>query len=222
MSEDVPQTGIEHMIVLEDASVRRGKCRLLVHDLRVGRGLTLIEGTNGSGKTTLLDVMAGQLRVRSASSAHVLNHKLTRRWALPTEFYTNVSYVRQSQALPRRWLVRDVLEYAEWLRPAPDPVPRHALAVERLGLQGLRERKVGSLSGGETQRLLIAVGVLRPAPVLLVDEPLNNLDDAGRVTILDLLRERSASAAVLVAGHGYHIDGSYKVTVSDGQVHSCA
>lgn len=222
MNKDTAQTDVEHMIVLEDASVRRGKCRLLVHDLRVGRGLTLIEGINGSGKTTLLDAMAGQLRVRSASSAHVLNHKLTRRWALPAEFYADVSYVRQSQALPRRWLVRDVLEYAEWLRPAPDPAPRHALAVKRLGLEGLRERKVGSLSGGETQRLLIAVGVLSPTSVLLVDEPLNNLDDAGRVAVLDLLHERAVSAAVLVAGHGYQIDGAVKVTVSDGQVHSCA
>jgi ABC-2 type transport system ATP-binding protein len=104
--------------------------------------------------------------------------------------------------------------------PASTVRLRTASLLEELEMQHLAHERVGRLSTGQRQRLMVARALLADAPVLLVDEPLRGLDEQGVRVVLDLLARRARDgAAVLIAapliedlmvlahGHARLIDG---------------
>lgn len=156
--------------------------------------LVAVVGPNGGGKTSLLRACAaiedtsGRVRVageevRAASAA--------RRSRL-------IGYLPASREMVWPIRVRDVIALA---LAAPDPQRVDEL-IDTLELQHLARRPVDRLSTGERARVLLA-RVLAPKPrVLLLDEPLSNLDPYWVLRLLELFRELACQgAAVLVALH---------------------
>jgi molybdate transport system ATP-binding protein len=139
--------------------------------------VTGLFGPSGSGKTTLLEVICG---LRQPETAFIQADDLVlidtqRRFYLPTE-QRRIGYVPQDLALFPHLSVRKNLLYGTKYS-IPD---KSGIAIEHilevLEIQDLLDRKIGSLSGGEKQRVAFARAILASPRLLLLDEPLANLD----------------------------------------------
>jgi zinc/manganese transport system ATP-binding protein len=160
-------------------------------------------GPNGAGKSTLLKVLLGLIRP-TTGRVEVLGGAPGRRNA-------HIGYVPQFRAIESdmtlrgREVVRFGLDGNRWgiglpsraRRDRIDQVLREVDAVE------LAEQPIGRLSGGERQRLLIAQALLTDPRLLLMDEPLANLDLSREQEIIGLVRRicRSRGVAVLFVTH---------------------
>lgn len=174
-------------------------------DLRVEPGeVVAIVGRSGSGKTTLMNVIAG-VEEPTAGVARVGGHDLVRMTERERERYRQelVGYVLQhSQAN----LATDLNALENVLLPmthrsADESRQRAAFLLETMGIDERAESRPGELSGGEAERLAVAIAMANQPQVLLADEPTAELDRATADSLLrdlrDLLRE-SGSAAVIV------------------------
>ncbi len=178
-------------VVVRDISLR----------LDPGQWLAVV-GTNGSGKSTLLKTVAG-LIPPSDGRVQVLG-------GAPGDSGTSVAYLSQSHEqgflLPIR--ARDVVCMGRWpvrgllrrLRREDEGHVDEAMAA--LGIEILAERPLGSLSGGQCQRVHLAQAACRRADLLLLDEPTSGLDAASRERYLALMdSERARGAAIVSATH---------------------
>lgn len=174
-------------------------------DLRVEPGeVVAIVGRSGSGKTTLMNVIAG-LEAPSAGKAHVSGHDLARITEQERDRYRQevVGYVLQhSQAN----LVADLNAYENVLLPMTDRSvaesrQRAKFLLEAMGISRLGSNYPGELSGGEAERLAVAIAMSNEPRLLLADEPTAELDRATAESLLRDLRQllhESGSAAVMV------------------------
>jgi ABC-2 type transport system ATP-binding protein len=137
-----------------------------------GGDLVAVIGPNGAGKTTLLSILAG---IAGADEGEI---------HLPRG---EVGWVPQQAALYRRLTVEENLLLFARLERHEDP---RASAEEMLELTGLRERRgeiVARLSGGNQQRINIAIGLLSRPTVLLLDEPSVGLDPRQRARLWEFV-----------------------------------
>ena len=164
-----------------------GRQALAGIDFEVGPGeVVALIGPNGAGKTTLLSILAGISEPDSG-----------------TVEADGVAWVPQMAALYRRLSVREnLLLFARLQRDAGQTDEKPEQMVERmLDLTGLADRagdRVGTLSGGNQQRINIAIGLMAEPTVLLLDEPSVGLDPAQRERlwgfVLGLVGEGTAVA----------------------------
>jgi energy-coupling factor transporter ATP-binding protein EcfA2 len=183
-------------------------------DLDLTDGIALLAGASGSGKSSLLRVFNGLVPHfhggMVSGSATVCDHDVV---TTPTRVLARkVGFVFQDPELQSVYpsVDRDVAFGLENIGVAATEMPaRVADALERAGISHLRGRAVATLSGGERQRLALA-GVLAMRPRLLVlDEPLAQLDDAGARDLVATLRQlANAGTAIVVAEHRFeHLGG---------------
>jgi ABC-type lipoprotein export system ATPase subunit len=174
-------------------------------DLRVEPGeVVAIVGRSGSGKTTLMNVIAG-IEEPTAGLARVGGHDLGRMTERERETYRRelVGYVLQhSQAN----LATDLNALENVLLPMTNRSTeasreRAAFLLETMGIDELAASLPGELSGGEAERLAVAIAMANQPQVLLADEPTAELDRATADSVLRDLRHllsESGSAAVIV------------------------
>ena len=144
------------------------RCVLSVDSLKVNDGETLcLMGANGSGKTTLLRILAGTLKADEGD------------FSVPAP----VLYLPQQTYAFRGNLMKNVLLGSE-----ASPAEAEAVLAS-LGLAALKEKKASSLSGGELQRLALCRLLIRPAALLLLDEPTSACDEAGSELVLKALKK---------------------------------
>jgi zinc/manganese transport system ATP-binding protein len=178
-------------------------------DLAVGEGeFVAVLGPNGAGKSTLLDVLLGLLAL-TAGSATVLGGE-------PGGARARIGYLPQRRSFDAGTRIRgsDVvrlgLDGNRWGFPLPAALsPRGRAAarrveevIELVGAGAYASRPIGSLSGGEQQRLLIAQALVRRPRMLLLDEPLDSLDLSNQSAVAALVQricEREGVTVLLVA-----------------------
>ena len=170
---------------IQDLSIRFGTHDVIKNldlDVHSGEFLVLL-GPSGCGKSTLLHTIAG-LNPVSGGSIHIGEQDMTR--AEPSQ--RGVGMVFQSYALYPTMTVKENLAFPLKMAKTPkaELEKRVAAAADMLQLGPLLERRPGQLSGGQRQRVAIGRAVVREAKVLLLDEPLSNLDAKLRT---DLRRE---------------------------------
>lgn len=171
--------------------------RQLQFDVPEGAFVGVI-GPNGAGKTTMIRLVLGLQRPNSGSVT-VLGQPAGRGGR-------QIGYVPQSFAaepdLPLR--ARDLaglgLDGEKWgfALPTKDRRRRIDACLERVGALGYAEEAVGTLSGGERQRLLIAQALLTSPRILLLDEPLANLDIRSGHEIIQLIAEIAKETRITV------------------------
>lgn len=148
-------------------------------DLRIKAGeFVSLLGPSGCGKTTLLRMLAG-LETASSGDIVIGNKSCT---DLPPE-KRNISMVFQSYALIPHLTVLENVIFPLQMRKIGDSTERRTKALEALnmiGLEHLAQRKPRQLSGGQQQRVALARAIVPNPDVLLLDEPLSNLDAAMR------------------------------------------
>ena len=190
-------------------------------DLRVDHGSFLgILGPNGSGKTTLLRALTGGLRP-TAGEIMLEGRPIDRYRA--TELARLVGVVPQQFNLDFSFTVEEMVAMGRYAHAgrgaarsaepgtgrAGDGAPV-AAALEATGLTALAGRLVTELSGGERQRALIAQTLAQETPVLLLDEPLNNLDLNHQLEIMQLLVSLHASGRTIgVVLHDLNMAAQY-------------
>ncbi len=164
--------------------------RVIIRDLnlRVTRGDRIgIVGANGAGKSTLLKLLTGEIEPDSGSV------KLAKT-------LDGIVIDQQRSLMAPEKTVRDVLaDGGEWIDVLGVRKHVHGYLKEFLFDPSLIDAKVGTLSGGERSRLLLAREFARPSNLLVLDEPTNDLD----LETLDLLQEviGDYDGTVLIVSH---------------------
>jgi ABC-2 type transport system ATP-binding protein len=164
-------------------------------------------GPNGAGKTTLLSIIAG---AQPPSAGSVAPGPRAVGWA------------PQQPALYTRLSVAENLELFARLEKVADP----AQAVERMltqtGLTARAGERVGRLSGGNRQRVNVALGLIAQPPVLALDEPSASLDPAQRERLWEFIGELAAAGTtVLFSTHNVAEAERYAdraVVLADGRL----
>jgi iron(III) transport system ATP-binding protein len=172
-------------------------------ELNQGEVVSLL-GPSGSGKTTLLRAVAG-LEVPHRGTIRVEDKAVfdgATKQEVPAE-KRNLGLVFQSYALWPHKTVADNVAYGLRLRnvPAAEIRQRVDAALKNLGLGHLGERLPHQLSGGQQQRVAIARALVYNPPVILMDEPLSNLDaklrEEARAWLRELILKMQLSALVV-------------------------
>jgi iron complex transport system ATP-binding protein len=192
-------------------------------ELRPGEMIALL-GRNGCGKSTLLRCLAGALPPLAGTvtldGAPIAAHNrraLARRLAV----------VAQELHVPFAFSVREVVElgrapYARFLAPSTAADERAVqAALHACDLDALADRTFQQLSGGEQQRVALAMALAQEPHILLLDEPTMHLDLAHQMSLLSLVRRFCADRglAVLAAMHDINLSALYfdrVVVLGDG------
>jgi ABC-2 type transport system ATP-binding protein len=167
--------------------------------------LLAVIGPNGAGKTTLLSILAG---IRDPDSGSV---------SVPGK----VGWVPQQAALYRRLTVEENLRLFARLEECEDVDD----AVERmLDQTGLRERRgdqIGTLSGGNQQRVNIAIGLLSQPAVLLLDEPSTGLDPRQRERLWEFVLALAGQGTTVIFTTHHLVEaeryGNRLIVLADGE-----
>lgn len=168
--------GFGQRIVLDDFNLTVGENELI--------GIT---GPSGSGKSTILNIMGLLLEPTSGQRVHFgqENVKVNSRKALKMLRY-EIGYLFQNYALIDDETVQKNLLYALRYSKIKNKRKEIETALEKVGLSGMLDQKVFTLSGGEQQRLAVARLLIKPCRVILADEPTGNLDEDNQGIIVDL------------------------------------
>jgi ABC-2 type transport system ATP-binding protein len=149
--------------------------------------LLAIIGPNGAGKTTLLSILAGIL---PASEGEVRGSG------------RKIGWVPQQPALYSKLSVAENLRLFARLEKLADPEPAVERMLAQTGLADRADEEVGKLSGGNQQRVNIAIGLLCEPAVLLLDEPSASLDPRQRERLWEFIGELAgAGTAVIFSSH---------------------
>ncbi len=164
-------------------------------DIAVGEILALL-GPNGAGKTTATEILAG-LKGRDAGTVEVLGADPAkagrgqhgRRWR------ARIGVVAQSNATVPELTVSEFVSHVASFYPRPRD-PRQV--IELTGLDGKRDARIGTLSGGQARRLDVALAVVGRPELLFLDEPTTGFDPAARRQFWTLIRQLSADGTTIL------------------------
>ena len=185
---------------------------------------TSIVGPNGAGKSTLLKVLAGLLPHQGSVS---LGGRVLSQWPARERART-VAWLGQGESVLDDLSVLDLvmlgrLPHQPWLGK---PDAQDLAVVEKYPRQTQawewRNRSVGALSGGERQRVLLARALSVEADILLMDEPLANLDPPHQADWLQLVRAHVATGGTVVSVlHDLNmaLQADALVLIDQGQIH---
>ena len=196
---------------IQDLSVEIGSDKILDQvNMHVHCGeLVALIGPNGAGKSTLLKAILGQQDHSGIISFSVPGQRNRK---------AKIGYVPQSPAFDPGdpVTVADLFACCMSKRPAflgLSKLMREKITacLERVRAEELIDKRIGTLSGGELQRVLLALA-LEPLPnVLILDEPLSGVDAEGIVSLMDMLDEirKSYDLSIVMTTHDFDILSKY-------------
>jgi len=191
----------------------------------VESGIAVLFGPSGAGKSLTLSLIAGHIRPDTGTV--LINGRTVtdcaRRIHVSTQDRRIGMVFQDGVLLPHRSVLDNV---ALAVRQGGGRRERRAIArswLERVGAEGLADRRPGSLSGGQRQRAALARGLAGEPALVLLDEPLSALDSAVRAELRQLIREVIVSSgvpAVLVTHDAEEAEeiGDEIIVYDDGRV----
>lgn len=154
-------------------------------------------GPNGSGKTTLLKNICGLLKVQhgkiSFDNKDLL--KLNRK-----DLSKNVAIVNQNQENPYEYFVKELVEMGTYVLNLKYSEKKNFLEeiYKLTEIEEFLDRSINTLSGGEKQRVYLARALGQNTPLLLLDEPISNLDLKHQVIIMELCKTLVAKGITVI------------------------
>jgi iron complex transport system ATP-binding protein len=220
------------MLKIENLTVSYGTRRVLQDvSLEVNSGeVVALIGPNGAGKSTLVRAASGVIPV---DSGNICSDDLSRHYDLlslaPMQRARSLAVVPQAVSLPPAFTVWETvlmgrtphLNFLGQVSAKDEVIAR--LALQKVDALDLSERRVGELSGGEQQRVLLARALAQSTPILLLDEPTTNLDLHYQVSFMETVSTLAHQdhLAVLVALHDLNLAARYADRVAllvDGKI----
>ena len=209
------------IIELNNVCFAYSKDKKFIHNLSfsIGNGEFIgLLGANGSGKSTILKLASGILEPSEGS---------TKLWGKPIHSYRNkdraklISYLPQLLDMSVPFTVKELVNMGLY----PYDVPPEMTTDEALEMVGLGEKSescIRNLSGGERRRTFIAMILLQGAGLVLLDEPLANLDIKYQIEIMRLLRElkEKKHISILMALHDINMALQFEkvMLIKDGKI----
>jgi ABC-type multidrug transport system ATPase subunit len=180
------------LLQLEAVLLPRGTLRQLTAEF--GPGVHLIVGPNGIGKTSLLNGIAGSLPLVSGAIRYAgapLDHRAGQVVLAPNT-PPEIPWIRSGM----------LLEFILSLYPRSrrDRAYRSRV-LEGLGIDGFLDAPLGTLSAGTARKLLLAAALVAAPPLMLFDEPTNDIDATSSSAFIDFVAEIAARHVVLITTH---------------------
>lgn len=177
-----------------------------------------IMGPNASGKSTLLKISAGMIKPLSGK---------VMLWGMDIHEYKGkdraklISYMPQMLDTGIPFRVIDIVKMGFYPYNIPPELDSDR-ALEMVGLSDKKNAYINQLSGGEVRRVFIAMTLIQGAGILLLDEPLANLDIKYQIEIIKLLREiiKERNITVLIALHDINLAFQFDrvILIKDGNI----
>ncbi|MBX5001930.1 ABC transporter ATP-binding protein [Rhizobium lentis] len=197
---------IDNVISIEELSLDYGKLNVLHSlSLAIPRGkITVLAGANGCGKSTLLRAIR---RLHKPSKGHILLEELNLHSLGEKALARKIGLLTQSPSAPEDMTVQELVRLGRYphqtlLQPwSAGDAEAIEQAMAGTGVGHLRDRRLGSLSGGQLQRAWIAMVLAQETDIICLDEPVNHLDLAHQLECLELvyrLKEQFGRTVVLV------------------------
>lgn len=193
-----------HCLKIEDIGVKDGNHSILEHVcLHAHCGeLTAIIGRNGAGKSTLLKAILGEIK-------HTGNVEFSGHDGVPTNHKPRIGYVPQhlnideaSPATVYDMAISFTSHYPAFLPPRKKDLKKLSEHFAKFGADDLLEKRAGTLSGGELQRVLLAIATTPAPDLLILDEPVSGVDAAGLdrfYGMVDTIRKKEDMVLLLVS-----------------------
>jgi ABC-type multidrug transport system ATPase subunit len=179
-------------LTLDTVELPRGT--LGTFSLRFDPGVHVLTGPNGIGKTSLLNAIAGSLPLlagRIELDGKALDHREARVVLAPNS-PPEIPWIRSGL----------LLDFVASLYPRSRRDAAYADAVrEGFGLGAFVDSPLGTLSAGTARKFLLAATLVAAPPVLLFDEPTNDIDAASISAFLDFVAEAAAQRVVIMTTH---------------------
>ena len=184
-----------------------------------------ITGPNGSGKTTLLKIIAGLIPTQDS----VFINQITIKNLKIREIAKKIAYVPQNQDTTFNFSVYDTVMMgrnpyqSRWETFSEKDNHIVLDALEKTNLLHLQDRFTNQLSGGEQQRVRIARSMAQDTPILLLDEPLSNLDIVNQFEIMDILSylNKNKKRTIIIVLHNFSIALQYvkqMIMIKEGKI----
>ena len=203
------------MLKIQNLSVNYGSRQILHNislDVQSGEVLALI-GPNGAGKSTLIRAASGVIPY----TGHVRTNGDDPASLSTLQRARYIATVPQAVSMPPAFTVWETVllgrtPYLGFLgQPSQNDEEIARQSLQRVSALPFIDRRVGELSGGEQQRILLARALCQSTPILLLDEPTAHLDLQYQVGLLELVTElaHKDNLAVLIALHDLNLAAHY-------------
>ena len=174
-------------------------------------GIIGLIGENGSGKSTLIRCLCGMSPVREGTvfyDGRDLNQISIRKRAY------QFAYVPQRTLYNPEMVVYDYLimgrkPFFQW-KAGREDLESVDSVIDLFHLESYAFRRMGSLSGGEMQKILIARSFVQDTAIIYLDEPTNNLDIRYQLELMHLLRDRSRQAGTIILMAVHDLNLAYR------------
>ena len=164
--------------------------------------ITTLLGKNGCGKSTLIKILAKNLNYNSGSVK--IEGKELNSYSLK-ELASILAIVYQKNETPREINVYDMVSFARlpyqnifFYKPNTSDIEKIEFALEKTNLQTYKDKRVDELSGGQLQRVYIAMALAQSTDIIILDEPTTFLDIKYQKSIMQLVRELNKSLGITI------------------------
>ena len=175
----------------------------------------LITGRNGSGKSTLAKIISGIL---TPSNGSVTVHQQSKE--LIDSLRRLVGFVAPYVQMYDEFSARENLRLALAIRGLPPNEPILNALLSRVSLGGRADDRVATFSSGMKQRLKYAFALAHNPPILILDEPMTNLDSEGAQMVRDVMSEHRREGILIIATNDLQDIDLYDLQVDLNAVHA--
>ncbi|BDQ03303.1 ABC transporter ATP-binding protein [Ignavibacterium sp.] len=163
----------------------------------VDSGIFGISGPNGSGKSTLVKMLAGIIGANKGEVKHFLDGKEV----LPEKIHNHIGFVSPYLVLYEEFSAEENLLMFAKIRGVEYDKSRVDYLFEKFLLLKRKDDLVKTYSSGMKQRLKFIFALMHSPQLIILDEPTSNLDDEGKNSVYELIREEGKKNIVLVASN---------------------
>ena len=170
----------------------------LTYTINAGDKVVILGG-NGSGKSTLLQVISGFITENEGQVIYKLNNTI-----VPVDKIKNyISFASPYIHLVEEFTLAEMIDHTKIFKPFVKDLSTEQI-IDLLDLKHAKNKFIKQFSSGMKQRLKLGVAILCDTPLLLLDEPVSNLDANAISWYKNILKENTINRTVIVASNAIH------------------